>query len=160
MLGDAFVFCYIDNAFCFVFVSCFLFVCFHLKTSITDLLLFSPSFELMDMYTGCFEFVCMGCENLAPYCTSTAKECLDCHASPSEVDPLLPCPTVAVIGWRLSKLDTGYGTGPSKPTLQQPETGCEPSLFCTARVGALSGPNSKHWFTTSFLQPLPYLVTP
>ena len=21
-------------------------------------------------------------------------------------------------------------------------------------------PNSKHWFTTSFLQPLPYLVTP
>ena len=22
------------------------------------------------------------------------------------------------------------------------------------------GPNSKHWFTTSFLQPLPYLVTP
>ena len=22
------------------------------------------------------------------------------------------------------------------------------------------GANSKHWFTTSFLQPLPYLVTP
>ena len=27
------------------------------------------------------------------------------------------------------------------------------------RRGAGYGPNSKHWFTTSFLQPLPYLVT-
>ena len=26
-------------------------------------------------------------------------------------------------------------------------------------VGGGSLPNSKHWFTTSFLQPLPYLVT-
>ena len=26
--------------------------------------------------------------------------------------------------------------------------------------GQAGGPNSKHWFTTSFLQPLPYLVTP
>ena len=31
-------------------------------------------------------------------------------------------------------------------------------LVC-ARV-ALREPNSKHWFTTSFRQPLPYLVTP
>ena len=28
------------------------------------------------------------------------------------------------------------------------------------RLQALVDPNSKHWFTTSFLQPLPYLVTP
>ena len=28
------------------------------------------------------------------------------------------------------------------------------------RRGAGYGPNSKHWFTTSFLEPLPYLVTP
>ena len=27
-------------------------------------------------------------------------------------------------------------------------------------VAAHSFPNSKHWFTTSFLQPLPYFVTP
>ena len=26
--------------------------------------------------------------------------------------------------------------------------------------GTISNANSKHWFTTSFLQPLPYLVTP
>ena len=94
-VGDAFVFCYIGNAFLFV---CLFSFCFHTKTSIIDPLLFSPLFELMDMYTGCLEFVCMGCENLAPYCTSTANECLACHASPSEVGPLLPCPTTAVIG--------------------------------------------------------------
>ena len=28
------------------------------------------------------------------------------------------------------------------------------------RGGGVMGANSKHWFTTSFLQPLPYLVTP
>ena len=28
------------------------------------------------------------------------------------------------------------------------------------RQSSTSDPNSKHWFTTSFLQPLPYLVTP
>ena len=28
------------------------------------------------------------------------------------------------------------------------------------REEAVSAANSKHWFTTSFLQPLPYLVTP
>ena len=26
--------------------------------------------------------------------------------------------------------------------------------------GKAASPNSKHWFTTSFLQPLTYLVTP
>ena len=26
--------------------------------------------------------------------------------------------------------------------------------------GSGQGPNSKHWFTTSFFEPLPYLVTP
>ena len=32
------------------------------------------------------------------------------------------------------------------------------TLFSNAVVSAHSEPNSKHWFTTSFLQPLPYLV--
>ena len=27
-------------------------------------------------------------------------------------------------------------------------------------IVSMSSSNSKHWFTTSFLQPLPYLVTP
>ena len=30
----------------------------------------------------------------------------------------------------------------------------------TMACGLSDPPNSKHWFTTSFLQPLPYLVTP
>ena len=40
------------------------------------------------------------------------------------------------------------------------------TLSCALRrlMGAagwsMFGPNSEHWFTTSFLQPLPYLVTP
>ena len=35
-----------------------------------------------------------------------------------------------------------------------------PSTQLSVLGVTLSDPNSKHWFTTSFLQPLPYLVTP
>ena len=35
-----------------------------------------------------------------------------------------------------------------------------PSLLCPVPSTPHHWPNSKHWFATSFLQPLPYLVTP
>ena len=40
----------------------------------------------------------------------------------------------------------------------QIQTGRESGRYAGTQAG--SSPNSKHWFTTSFLQPLPYLVTP
>ena len=33
-------------------------------------------------------------------------------------------------------------------------------FLCRLSYGVRTAPNSKHWFTTSFFQPLPYLVTP
>ena len=33
-------------------------------------------------------------------------------------------------------------------------------FICRTKAQTSWSPNSKHWFTTSFLQPLPYLVTP
>ena len=40
------------------------------------------------------------------------------------------------------------------------ERGKPQACSCSSSITESSpGPNSKHWFTTSFLQPLPYLVT-
>ena len=46
-------------------------------------------------------------------------------------------------------------TGQTPPHRQTDVPLCGPTT-----VWDVSVPNSKHWFTTSFLQPLPYLVTP
>ena len=37
---------------------------------------------------------------------------------------------------------------------------CRCLSVCFCRSSSWGDPNSKHWFTTSFLQPLPYFVTP
>ena len=78
-----------------------------------------------------------------------------------------------------SPIMPGHRSGPSPaPLSSQPGAGrCIPGLLISLLTGsnrrayvtadgraagvpgAEGGPNSKHWFTTAFLQPLPYLVT-
>ena len=70
-------------------------------------------------------------------------------------------------GWRTGAVTScgmGWGDGCRNQLWHGLEDGCRnPMLGDCALLpsprGSLLCPNSKHWFTTSFLQPLPYLVT-
>ena len=68
------------------------------------------------------------------------------------------CPCWAVASWAFSSSAASTKPCPSSPSLSASRPVSTRSKTPTRR-GA-TGPDSKHWFTTSFLQPLPYLVTP